>query len=158
MPRDLSRAIARHLNWLFENYLRARHPAAELGGRDIRIRIRPGQAREPDQAVLLDGADPRRGPEEWLGADLCVEVVSPDDPDRDYEAKRIDYAAAGVSEYWIVDPRPPHAAGRPRPHDPRADVGERRLSGDGVRGGRGRPRGVLLDGFEVDVTACLAGA
>lgn len=37
-------------------------------------------------------------------ADLAVEVVSPDDPARDYEEKRADYAAAGIAEYWIVDP------------------------------------------------------
>ena len=33
-----------------------------------------------------------------------AEVVGPDDPARDYHQKRIDYAGAGVSEYWIVDP------------------------------------------------------
>lgn len=41
----------------------------------------------------------------WEGADLVVEVVSPDDPDRDYTTKREDYAQAGVLEYWIVDPQ-----------------------------------------------------
>jgi Uma2 family endonuclease len=34
-----------------------------------------------------------------------VEVVSPDDPDRDLVDKRIDYEQAGIPEYWIVDPR-----------------------------------------------------
>ena len=41
----------------------------------------------------------------WLGADLVVKVVSPDDPDRDLVEKRADYAAAGIAEYWIADPR-----------------------------------------------------
>ena len=40
----------------------------------------------------------------WLGADLVVEIVSPDDPDRDYVTKRSDYAGADIPEYWIVDP------------------------------------------------------
>ena len=38
--------------------------------------------------------------------DLVVEVVS-DDPasrTRDYEDKRRDYSAAGIPEYWIIDP------------------------------------------------------
>ena len=34
-----------------------------------------------------------------------VEVVSPDDPDRDLVEKRTDYAEAGIPEYWIADPR-----------------------------------------------------
>ncbi len=36
---------------------------------------------------------------------MVVEVVSPDDPDRDLVEKRADYAEAGISEYWIADPR-----------------------------------------------------
>lgn len=34
-----------------------------------------------------------------------VEVVSPDDPNRDWITKRTDYAEAGIPEYWIVDPK-----------------------------------------------------
>ena len=34
---------------------------------------------------------------------LAVEVVSPDDPARDYRYKRSEYAAKGIPEYWIVD-------------------------------------------------------
>lgn len=36
--------------------------------------------------------------------DLVVEVVSPDSVARDYREKYLDYQAAGVREYWIVDP------------------------------------------------------
>jgi Uma2 family endonuclease len=35
---------------------------------------------------------------------LIVEVVSPDSIKRDYRHKRSEYAAAGVLEYWVVDP------------------------------------------------------
>ena len=37
-------------------------------------------------------------------ADLVVEIVSPDDVERDTVIKRADYAAAGIPEYWIVHP------------------------------------------------------
>ena len=33
-----------------------------------------------------------------------MEVVSPDDPQRDTVTKRREYAQAGIPEYWIVDP------------------------------------------------------
>ncbi|MEN9221528.1 MAG: Uma2 family endonuclease [Thermostichus sp. BF3_bins_97] len=35
---------------------------------------------------------------------LVVEVVSPGQENRDYRYKRSEYAARGISEYWIVDP------------------------------------------------------
>ena len=55
--------------------------------------------------VLIDRADSRCQDRYWLGADLALEVVSPDDPTRDLVEKRTDYAEAGIPEYWIVDPR-----------------------------------------------------
>ncbi len=36
--------------------------------------------------------------------DLAIEIVSPDSVHRDYELKRERYEAAGVAEYWIIDP------------------------------------------------------
>ncbi|MGL5939428.1 MAG: Uma2 family endonuclease [Waterburya sp.] len=35
---------------------------------------------------------------------LVIEVVSPDSIKRDYRFKRSEYAALGISEYWIIDP------------------------------------------------------
>ena len=35
---------------------------------------------------------------------LAVEIVSPDSAVRDWQTKRAEYAAAGVREYWVVDP------------------------------------------------------
>jgi len=37
--------------------------------------------------------------------DLVMEVVSSDNPSRDYKIKRQEYAQAGIAEYWIVDPQ-----------------------------------------------------
>ena len=34
---------------------------------------------------------------------LVIEVVSPESVNRDYRYKRSEYAAAGISEYWIID-------------------------------------------------------
>jgi Uma2 family endonuclease len=71
----------------------------------LRLRIRPGKFREPDLLVLLSAADPRSGDRFWEGADLALEVVSADKPERDLVNKRSDYAEARVPEYWIVNPQ-----------------------------------------------------
>ncbi len=71
----------------------------------LRVRLSADTVREPDVMFMLKANDYRRGERYWNGADLVVEVVSPDDPARDLETKRAEYAAAGIPEYWIVDPR-----------------------------------------------------
>ena len=118
------------------------------------LRIPNANKREPDVVMLLDKHDPRRGPQEWSGADLAVEVVSPKDPDRDLVDKRREYAAAGVLEYWIVDPRP-----RTRSAPTGRTVTVLTLDGDEYVGAPvgedGVARSALLEGFAVDAVVCL---
>jgi len=71
----------------------------------LRVRVREGNYCEPDVMFMLTEHRERRTPRFWHGADLVMEVVSEDDPARDLIHKRSDYAAAGIPEYWIVDPR-----------------------------------------------------
>jgi Uma2 family endonuclease len=70
----------------------------------LRVQIAPHRFREPDLVALLDAGDPRNQDAFWLGADLVVEIVSPANPARDTVEKPADYAAAGILEYWIVNP------------------------------------------------------
>lgn len=70
----------------------------------LRVRVRARKFREPDLLLVRDATDPRRQNRYWLGADLVVEVVSVDNPERDTKVKRKDYAQAGIPEYWIVNP------------------------------------------------------
>ena len=49
----------------------------------FRVRVRPQRFREPDVMLLQKSNDPRRRKTHWDGADLVIEVVSEDDPDRD---------------------------------------------------------------------------
>jgi Uma2 family endonuclease len=70
----------------------------------LRVRIRARKFREPDLVLVLDAKDPRRQNRHWHGADLALEVVSADKPERDLVEKRGDYAEAGIPEYWIVSP------------------------------------------------------
>ncbi|MFV9505388.1 MAG: Uma2 family endonuclease [Oscillochloridaceae bacterium umkhey_bin13] len=70
----------------------------------LRLEVRSGKFREPDLLLVLKRDDPRAQNEYWTGADLVVEIVSPDRPQRDTEEKPLDYAEAGIPEYWIVNP------------------------------------------------------
>jgi len=71
------------------------------------VRLWPGKIREPDIAFLLNKNRRRFGKKLWKGADLVMEVVSPgkESRERDLVTKPKEYAKAGISEYWIVDPK-----------------------------------------------------
>ncbi len=69
----------------------------------LRLRISERHYREPDLLLLQDARDPRRQDRYWSGADVVVELVSPDHPERDTVQKRHAYALAGIPEYWLVD-------------------------------------------------------
>ena len=103
LPTFTHQAVLLFLYRLFHDYLRPRGGVAMVSA--LRMRIREGKFREPDVLMLRDRSDSRCQDRYWLGADLVVEVVSPDDPDRDLVEKRADYAEAGIPEYWIADPR-----------------------------------------------------
>ena len=103
MPTDTHQAVLLFLYDLFRDFLAPRGGIVMVAA--LRVRLRAGKFREPDLLLLTDRSDPRRQDRYWLGADLVVEVVSPDAPDRDLVEKRSDYAQAGIAEYWIADPR-----------------------------------------------------
>ncbi len=102
MPTDKHQAISRLLFFALFAFVQP------LGGTvfyaPLRMQVRPGKFREPDLLVLRDANDARRQNEFWLGADMVVEIVSPDRPSRDTRDKLLDYAEAGILEYWIVNP------------------------------------------------------
>ena len=70
-------------------------------------RLFPGTIREPDLLYISPENAPGPDVEYPSHLDLALEIVSPgkDARQRDYEDKRIDYARAGIAEYWIVDPQ-----------------------------------------------------
>ena len=103
MPTEKHQAIAGFLYVAFLGLMQRLHGKVYFS--PLRLRVRQGKFREPDLLLLRSAADPRRHNDYWEGADLGVEIVSPDDPRRDLVAKRADYAEAGIGEYWIVDPQ-----------------------------------------------------
>ena len=103
LPTSSHQAILALLYRLFHAWLGPRGGVVLFSA--LRLRVREGKFRERDLLVLRDSSDPRYQDRYWLGADLVVEVVSRDRPERDLVDKREDYAEAGIAEYWIVDPR-----------------------------------------------------
>ncbi len=73
-----------------------------------------------------------------------MEVVSPDDPQRDTVTKRREYAQAGIPEYWIVDPREEQITV--------LTLDGQRYAVHGQFGMGETATSVLLDGFQVSVT------
>ncbi len=62
-------------------------------------------ARQPDLLVILSEHFDLIN-ETYLDgpADIVVEIVSPESDERDHGTKLIEYEAAGVPEYWLIDP------------------------------------------------------
>ena len=145
MPTRRHQAILGFLYRLLFAWLEARGGTVFFMG--LRVQIRPGKIREPDLVVLLDAGDPRGEDAFFLGADLVMEIVSPDKPARDLVEKVADYAEARIPEYWIVNPLD-------------ATITVLRLAGagyeaHGVFGRDATATSALLPGFAVPVAAVL---
>ena len=115
----------------------------------LRVRLWAGKYREPDLMVMLEENRHRIFQQYWDGADLVMEIVSPDDPSRDLETKRREYAVAGIREYWLVNPINATIVVFTLPE------GEQRYEIHGVYLRDTVAESVLLPGFKVDVTACF---
>lgn len=143
MPTDRHQAILAFLFSVFHAFIEPRGGKVRFS--PLRLRIRPNKFREPDLLLLTSAADSRRQNRFWTGADLAVEVVSPDKPERDLVDKRFDYAEGRVPEYWIVNPET-------------ETITVLRLHGDAYTESGIFRRGEsalspLLTGFSIDVTA-----
>jgi Uma2 family endonuclease len=114
----------------------------------LRVHIAEDRFREPDVVFVHKSNSWRLGDRYWDGADLVMEVVSPDEPKRDLVDKRTDYAQAGISEYWIVDPRTKTMTVL------RLENGSYVTHSEAV--GAGDVRSALLEGFNADAAAVFA--
>lgn len=105
MPTEVHQALIEFLFDALRYFIRL-HDLGKARCAGLRVRLREGKIRQPDIAFLLKDHFNLRHNRVWDGADLAMEVVSDDikDRKRDYEAKLVEYAAANITEYWIVDP------------------------------------------------------
>lgn len=150
MPTPLHQRIAQYLFKLLEAFVLAQVPG-EVFMAPLPVRLWAGKLREPDVVYVRPGRipNPRRPPE---GADLAMEVVSEGEENRvrDLEIKRQEYARAGITEYWIIDPQ------EQRITVLTLDSAVYRMHG--VYASGTEAVSLLLPGFAVDVTAVFMAA
>lgn len=147
MPTLSYQRIVTFLFTLLRSFL-MQHDLGEAVIAPYKVKLRQRSYREPDILVMLRAAAHRLYEQYSDGADLIVEVVSPDHPPRDYEEKRIDYAKAGIPEYWIVDPQTRRILVLSLEGD--AYVEHSRAEVEGVAASK------LLSGLTADAKACFA--
>jgi len=114
------------------------------------VKLWEGKLREPDVLFMRREHADRRQANYWRGADLVMEVMSPDDPKRDRDTKRREYALAGIPEFWLADPTERTVTVFTLP--PAAD----RYAVHGIFGLGERALSVSLPGFGVDVGEVFA--
>jgi Uma2 family endonuclease len=141
--------IVQYLHGILLSFVEARKLGRVIFA-PLRIRIRPKTMREPDVIFIARENYHRIGEQYWTGADLVMEVVSPDEEShqRDHHDKRADYAERGIAEYWVVDPQTEQITVLV------LDSQHYRLHGDFAPGQQASS--VHLPGFTVDVAATFA--
>jgi Uma2 family endonuclease len=81
-----------------------RHGLGTLQIAPLPVRLWPGKIREPDILSVAEEHGDRIGEQFYGPPDLVVEVLSPSTWRIDRREKMVEYARAGISEYWMVDP------------------------------------------------------
>ena len=142
----------------------SKHTGVRVMTAPFRIRLGADHYREPDIAVMLARNADRCSQQQWIGADFVVEIVSDSNRAHDTTTKRVEYAKAGIGEYWIIDPTTDpttDSAGA----NPFLSVTLTQLllvEGEYVEAARlvdsGMVHGKVLDGFSMDVSQMLADA
>jgi Uma2 family endonuclease len=149
MPTELHQFIMVFLFDALRSFVAAHAPGVVFPS-GMQVRLKKDLYRDPDVVYMRAKHARRRHKKYWDGADLIMEVVSPDpkDRERDWEIKPKEYARAGIPEYWIIDPE-------------RRIIRVLTLKGRTYRihgdfGPGDRATSVLLPGFSVSVDAVLA--
>jgi Uma2 family endonuclease len=148
MPTKEHQRLVRFLFLLLQAFVESSQ-SGEVFFAPLPVRLWNEKYREPDLVYLKKERDETKGYPN--GADLVVEVVSnsPADRRRDLETKVAEYEKAGISEYWIVDPKTSTVS----VHCLEGDAYSVRMfeCGDSAKS-------KILNGFSADVTALFAAA
>ena len=81
----------------------ALHKLGQVRFAPLPVRLWAGKVREPD-FMFMSAAHADRISTYWGVPDLVGEILSEGTEQKDREIKRDEYARAGITEYWIIDP------------------------------------------------------
>jgi Uma2 family endonuclease len=97
--------LTNFIHVLMDIYTAARELGGKVRGSRFAFRLTRYRAPEPDVSYIRKERL-RLTTRRWMkgGPDVAIEVVSRGSRKRDYVTKKELYEAAGVSEYWIIDP------------------------------------------------------
>ncbi|MEZ4707181.1 MAG: Uma2 family endonuclease [Caldilineaceae bacterium] len=104
MPSPRHQDIVFFLQRMIWNFIASRKLGKVLAA-PLPVELWPKKFREPDVIFIFAHKLAQQAVSHWRDVDLVIEVVSPDNPNRDYQTKRSEYERAGIPEYWIVDPQ-----------------------------------------------------
>lgn len=90
---------------LFKAYFAFRPTGKVMGAPFVMQLDAVDAGRQPDLQIILNRNPGQLTSSAMIGpADICIEIVSPASIVADYMEKFREYEAAGVQEYWIIDP------------------------------------------------------
>ena len=104
-PDRIHQKLVHFFDWAIENYIQIKNGSCEVYPAPFAVFPNADDKTylEPDISVICDKN--KLTDEGCCGApDWIIEVVSPGSRQMDYGRKLFRYHAAGVREYWIVDP------------------------------------------------------
>jgi len=102
-PTNTHQRVVLRLVLVFQSFVEARD-VGTIRFAPLPVRLWPGKIREPDILFVSHEHADRIGEQFYGPPDLVVEVISPGTRRVDRGEKFLEYARAGISEYWLVDP------------------------------------------------------
>ena len=104
MPTPKHQSLVFYLQLMLWNFVQQRKLGKVLAA-PLSVELWANKFREPDVIYVSQEKLADQPERYWRNVDLVMEVVSPDNPNRDYKTKRKEYERAKIPEYWIVDPQ-----------------------------------------------------
>ena len=104
-PNRIHQKLVNRLSQKITNYIDAKDGTCEVYPAPFAVFLNEDDRNyvEPDISVICDNRKLTdkgcNGAPDWI-----IEIISPSDPQRDYDIKLFKYRSAGVREYWIVNP------------------------------------------------------
>jgi Uma2 family endonuclease len=102
MPGTTHQKVVFKLAKIIDEFV-SKNSFGEIGLAPLPTRLWEGKVREPDIIFMSSAHTDRINEDFWGVPDLVVEVLSKSNSQTDRKKKFVEYAKAGIPEYWIVD-------------------------------------------------------